>query len=266
MIESLVHRHGLRLDTDRGQHFLDDKRIVERMVEEADISPDETVLEIGAGLGTITRNLADAAGQVVAYENDPELLPALREELDDYNNIDVREEDMLSADIPDFDACVSNIPFHLSGELIELLGGYGKRAVLLVQDEFAQRLVAEPGDSAYSRITVRANYHFIPVYLDPVPGDAFFPVAEVDGALVKLFPRNDSFDVDEEFFFTVVTALFTHRRKKVRNAFYNSRHFFDLTKEEAKAIRDDLPHSEQRAVNCGLHELVEIAGAVQDRV
>lgn len=265
MIQSILHRYDLKADTARGQHFLDDTTVIDMMVEEAELDGTETVLEIGAGLGVITAQLADVADTVIAYENDPRLIEPLTGELAGHDNVDIREEDALAADIPDFDVCVSNVPFHRSSDIIEFLGTRERRSVLLVQQEFADRLVAEPGDSDYSRITVRARYHFIPVYLETVPGSAFFPAAEVDGALVKLFPRNESFDVDEEFFFDVVRALFTHRRKKVRNAFYDSRHMFDLDKAGSKAIRDDLPHSEERVTNCDLRMLVDIAAWLEER-
>ncbi|MFB6265952.1 MAG: 16S rRNA (adenine(1518)-N(6)/adenine(1519)-N(6))-dimethyltransferase RsmA [Candidatus Nanohaloarchaea archaeon] len=259
MIREILQRHDFRPRTDRGQHFLDDPSVVEEMVEEADLEGSETVLEIGAGVGTITKQLAEEAGEVLAYENDPELVRILREEVKGLDNVEVRDEDVLKAEIPEFDACVSNIPFHLSTDVLEFLVDREKRSVILVQEEFAQRLVAEPGEDAYSLTTVVANYGFIPAYLDSVPSTSFYPEMDVEAALVKLFPRDEEFPVGKDSFQQVTKSLFVHSKKKLRNAFYDSRHMFDLDRQEAKELRDSIPHSEERVRELGTREFVEVA-------
>ncbi|MFB6166811.1 MAG: 16S rRNA (adenine(1518)-N(6)/adenine(1519)-N(6))-dimethyltransferase RsmA [Candidatus Nanohaloarchaea archaeon] len=266
MIRDVLRRHHVTPDTDRDQHFLDDRKVVESMVEEAEIEEGDTVLEVGAGLGTITRFLAEEAGRVLAYENDPELASVLRKELEDRGNVDILEEDFSSAEIPGFDRCVSNIPFHLSTDVVEFLGERQALSVLLVQREFADRLVAEPGEDSYSRITPAVNYDFLPVYLQDVPRSSFHPEMDVDAALVKLFPRKEDFEVGRRFFREVVNALFVHSKKKARNAFYDSRHLFDLSREEAREIRDKLPHSEGRVRELGAREIVDIAADLEERL
>lgn len=257
-VHALLRNYRIDPDTERGQHFLADGRVVEEMVAEAELAPGETVLEIGAGLGVITRALAGAGVTVHAYENDPDLLPALRSETTDLDNVTVHEEDVLDADLPAFDACVSNIPFHLSTDILELLCDAGTRAVLLVQEEFAARLVAEPGDDAFSRTTLTAQFHFIPVRLRSVDRTGFEPEMGVDAALVKLFPR-DPLDVDPDAYHVVAKALWMHPGKKVRNAFVDSRHVFDLDKDGAKAVRDDLPHADTRVNRLDVHGMVDVA-------
>lgn len=259
MIRDLMEEHRIHPDPDRDQHFLDDPDIVERMVAEAELAADETVLDIGAGLGVITRELAATGAHVVAYENDRDLLPALKKETAEFDNVEVRAEDILDADLPAFDAVVANPPFHLSSDLVTLLGTHRARAVLLFQEEFARKLVAEPGEDAYSRISALARFRYLPVYLQAVPQTAFHPEMDVSAAMVKLFPRNEPFDVDDAWYDTVVTALFVHRMKKVRNAVVDSRHMLDLDKAEAKALRDDVPHAEKRVRDCSVRDLVDIA-------
>ncbi|MFB6265968.1 MAG: 16S rRNA (adenine(1518)-N(6)/adenine(1519)-N(6))-dimethyltransferase RsmA, partial [Candidatus Nanohaloarchaea archaeon] len=246
MSRHVLRKHQVNPDPDRDQHFLDDDSVVKTMVGEAEISEEDVVLEIGAGVGTITKQLVEEAGRVLAYENDPELVRVLEEELGGHENLEVREEDFSSAEVPGFDRCVSNIPFHLSTDVVQFLGERKALSVLLVQREFAERLVAEPGEDVYSRVTAVTNFSFLPVYLEDVSRSSFYPETDVDASIVKLFPRGEEFDVDQVFFRDVVDALFVHRKKKTRNAFYDSRHFFDLSKEEAKDLRDELPHSEKR--------------------
>ncbi len=265
MLQDVLQRHGITPDPDRGQHFLADDAVVQQLVDAAGIAQDETVLDIGAGVGTITTALAAAAGRVHAYENDPAVAAALRAEVADLDNVEVREEDITGADLPDADACVANPPFHLSADLVDLLGGRRIRAVLVLQDAFVDKLVAAPGDSAYGRATVLARYDYTPVRLGPVPADAFHPEMAVDAAIVKLVPRNRPLDVDRERFRTIATALFTHRRKKVRNAVVDARHILDISKDAAKAMRDDLPHSEERVVDLDVHAVADIAAALDER-
>ncbi len=267
MIEDLLRRYDIRLDTDQGQHFLDDETVLRREVDEADLSGDETVLEIGAGLGTLTTEIARQAGTVRAVERDKRLIDALEQETGRFDNIEIIEGDVLELEWPAFDVCISNPPYEISAELIERLGKEGKLSVLTLQRAFAQKLIVEPGSSAYSRMTVMANYYFIPVYLQDVPAASFYPEPDVESALVKLFPREKKPDTaDEDTFFTIVRALFTHKRKKVRNAFVDARHILDISKDRGKELRDDVPYSEERVINLQLKQLAEISSWLEGRL
>lgn len=266
-LSQLLDRYNIRPNKERGQHFLHNELIIERMVAEADISRDDTVIDIGAGIGNITRKLAEKAENVIAVENDETLLPALQDQIKEFDNVEIVSKDILHGAVPEFDKCVSNIPFHLSSEIIEMLGEQQKLSVLLVQDAFAKRLIAKPGTDDYSRITIRANFDFTPVYLETVYDINFIPPPQTDAALLKLFPNKGKYDVDDEpFFFHTILALFTHKGKKLRNAFYDSRHMFDLDKDIARELQDQIPHSEDRVYTLNIQQLVEVAEAIQKLV
>jgi len=265
MIPELLQKHGLSPKTGLGQHFLDDPTVLDREIEEAEIEDNDHVLEIGAGLGTLTTRLADVAGKVTTIEQDAALIPVLEKELKLHDNVELVHGDALDIEWPDVDRCVCNPPYQIASALVERLGEAGIPAVMVVQEEFAQRLVAEAGTDAYSRLTLLANYYFVPVYLDPVPATAFEPEPEVESALIKLFPANKQDEIGPEQFFTTVDALFTHKRKKVRNAFVDSRHITGMTKDAAKEMRDDLPYSEQRVIDLELQQVVEIAQYLEGR-
>lgn len=260
MIKDILKKHNLYLESGRDQFYMDSERILDQEVEEAGIEKGDVVLEIGAGVGTLTKKLAEKAKKVYAIENDPEVVQALKEEIKNYDNIEIIPKDALKIDFPEFDKCVSNIPYSISSEVIEKLSKYGKLSVISLQKEFAERLVAEPGSRDYSRITIRARFRFLPVMIREVSRDYFFPKPDVDSAIVKLYPRKSEFEVEnEEFFFKTVKALFIHKNKKVRNSFYDSRRFFDLNKDKAKEIRDDLPNSEEKVFTLNIKELAEIS-------
>ncbi len=260
MIRDLLKKHHITPDTGQDQHFLDDETVLDRELQEAEINDSDTVLEVGGGIGSLTKKLAKAADHVYVIEKDTRLVEILEDELSGFDNVDIIEGDALKVDWPAFDKCVSNPPYHLSSELIERLGEKQKLSVLSLQKEFADRLVAKPGSSDYSAISIRANYHFIPVFLQPIAKDRFYPAPEVESALVKLYPRKKKFGIhDEDLFFQVVRALFTNKRKKVRNAFVDARHILGIEKDEAKSVRDDLPYSEERVINLEMKQLAELA-------
>jgi 16S rRNA (adenine1518-N6/adenine1519-N6)-dimethyltransferase len=249
----------------KGQNFLTSEVIVEALVEAGEVE-DQEVLEIGAGTGAITQKLSEKAEKVYAVENNSVLSKHLREEFES-SNVEVFEQDILEHDFGEVDRCVSNIPFHLSSEILEKLGKEQIQSALIIQDDLADRIVAEPGESDYGRLTVMINYYFIPVKLRTVPSSSFEPAPDVQAAIVKLYPNEERHGVEnEDFFFKIVRALFTHKRKKVRNAFVDARHILEISKDEAKEIRDDLPHSEKRVNQLEIIELKEIAEFLTGRL
>lgn len=268
MIEKLLQKHGVSPNTEMDQHFLDSEEVLEKEIEEADMGEEDVVLEIGAGLGNLTEKLSEKAGKVIAVEKDSRLAEILREKFKD-SNVEIVEGDFLKIqeELPDFDKCVSNPPYNLSSDIVETLGEKGKLSVLLLQKDFAKKLVAKPGSSSYVFFTVLTNFYFIPVYIRDVPSRSFVPEPEVDSALVKLFPRKTRFGVeDDEFFLKVVKSLFTHRRKKVRNAVVDSRHILGASKEKLKEIRDSVPHSEERPVNLDIKKIADICKYLENEI
>ena len=201
-----------------GQHFLRDVRFAERAVDAAQLRPDDVVLEVGPGKGVLTRLLAPRVGKVVAVELDPRLADGLEEQA--IPNVELVRGDAVKVDVPPFTACVSNLPYQISSPfLFRLLARDFRVAVLLVQKEFADRLVAKPDTADYGRLTVNAQRRADVRILAKVPPGAFDPPPRVDSALVMLTPRPPSFTVpDEALYERVVEAAFNQRRKKLSNA------------------------------------------------
>jgi 16S rRNA (adenine1518-N6/adenine1519-N6)-dimethyltransferase len=200
-----------------GQHFLRDVRYAERAIEAAELAPTDTVLEVGPGKGVLTRRLAARVTKVVAVELDAALADALAAEA--IPNVELVRGDAVQVDIPAFDACVSNLPYQISSPfLFRLLERDFRVAVLLVQKEFADRLVAEPRTGDYGRLSVNAQRKADVRMIARVPPGAFDPPPRVDSALVEIRPRPPAFDVvDERAYEQVVLAAFNARRKKIAN-------------------------------------------------
>lgn len=221
---SVLRKYGIRPSKRAGQHHVIDPSLLERIVGYAAISKKDEVLEIGAGIGNLTRLLAERARKVIAVERDGRFVKILRERLRSYPNAKIVHDDVLQLKLPKFDKVVANLPYGISSDVTFMLLDYDfELAVLMYQWEFAERLIASPGSNDYGRLTVNVYYRADVEMLEKVLPSAFLPKPKVFSAVVRLRPREPPFKVtDEKIFFDVVRALFQHRRQKVRNALYHS--------------------------------------------
>jgi 16S rRNA (adenine1518-N6/adenine1519-N6)-dimethyltransferase len=195
-------------------------------VADAGVGPDDLVLEVGAGLGSITMVLAEVGCRVTALEIDPRVAEALREIVSGYPNVDVRVQDAMRADWGSLLgaepwAMVSNLPYNVSVPLLlELLQTVPaiERYLVMVQLEVGERLVAEPGSEPYGAASVRVAYRAEARIVRRVPAEVFWPRPNVDSVLVRMDPRPPSVNQDPAALFAVVDEGFAERRKTMANA------------------------------------------------
>ncbi|HSD56752.1 MAG TPA: 16S rRNA (adenine(1518)-N(6)/adenine(1519)-N(6))-dimethyltransferase RsmA [Methanotrichaceae archaeon] len=198
----------------KGQHFLVDRGIIERIAGYAKLAPDDSVLEIGPGTGNLTVALAAKAGRVFAVEVDPVLAANLQGR---FRNVVVIKGDALKVELPEYNKIVSNLPYQISTKItFRLLSRPFELAVLMYQREFALRMLASPGSENYGRLGMIVGYLCKAEILETVPRSAFRPVPEVESAIVRLRPREH--EVDAERFIRLAEGLFNHRRKKIKKA------------------------------------------------
>ncbi|AUV82346.1 16S rRNA (adenine(1518)-N(6)/adenine(1519)-N(6))-dimethyltransferase [Salinigranum rubrum] len=232
--DRLIRRAGVRGDPDRDQHFLVDDRVLDRIPSYLSRETDTShLLEIGGGTGALTDRLLALGDRVTVVERDADLAAFLREEFAEEvesGRLTVLEGDALSVELPDFSACVSNLPYGISSEIAFRLLPRGKPLVLMFQFEFAERMAADPGTSEYGRLSVGAQHYADVELVERVPREAFAPAPAVESAVVRTAPRDPEYTVaDESFFFDFVKALFTQRRKTVRNAIRNTTHISGIS-------------------------------------
>ncbi|NHN58835.1 MULTISPECIES: 16S ribosomal RNA methyltransferase A [Halorussus] len=237
--DALLRRAGVRGNPDRDQHFLVDDRVLDRLPEYAteagfDLSH---VLEIGPGTGALTDRLLAVADEVTAVERDPDLAAFLREEFADEiaaGRLTVVAGDALEVDLPEFTASISNLPYGVSSEIAFRLLPRGRPTVLMFQKEFAERMAAAAGTDDYGRLSVSAQHYADVEVVEPVPKEAFSPPPDVESAVVRTTPREPDYEVDDEaFFLGFVKAVFTQRRKTLRNAIRNTAHISGLDDADA---------------------------------
>ena len=240
--DGLLARAGVRGNPARDQHFLVDDRVLDRLpTYVAEIDADVShVLEIGPGTGALTDRLLAVADRVTVVERDRNLAAFLREEFADEigeGRLDVVSGDALEVDLPDFSVSVSNLPYGVSSEITFRLLPRKRPLVLMFQKEFAERMVAEPGTPEYGRLSVSTQHYADVELVESVPKAAFSPPPAVESAVVRTIPRDPDYEVDDEaFFLRFVKALFTQRRKTMRNAIRNTAHISGL--EDPDAVVD----------------------------
>jgi len=239
-VPELLRHHGLRPDKRMGQNFLVDEGHLARIVEAADVGKDDEVLEVGAGLGSLTRYLTLAAKRVVAVELDGKLLPILRETLNGQLNVQVVHGDILQLRLADFFQSsgflvVANIPYYLTSNLIRHLLEHDPRPArlaLTIQREVAQRACAGPPEMSLLSLSIQV--YGTPRIAHHIPAGAFFPAPKVDSALlvVDLYPEPRLPASKIDAFFKLVKASFAQKRKTLANSLASLPQW---TKEQAAA-------------------------------
>jgi len=237
---TLLKRYNLRAHRGLGQNFLQDPLALEKIVSAAEIQRTDTVLEIGPGLGSLTRYLAVSAKEVVAVELDPNLLPPLKAVLSPYQNIRLIHGDILKLSpkeliLENDYIVVANIPYYITSAVIRhLLENETKprRIVLTVQKEVAQRICEEPGDMSLLALSVQV--YGKPRIAAQIPAEAFFPAPKVDSAVlvIDIYPSPLIKEEQLDTFFNLVKAGFSQKRKTLRNSLSSGLHISSVDAAE----------------------------------
>ena len=276
VIRDILSRHGFTFSKALGQNFLINPSVCPRMAESAVEGEHTGVLEIGPGIGVLTRELLERAEKVVAVELDRRLLPVLDETLAEYDNLRVVNADVLELDLNkliagEFDgmdvAVCANLPYYITSPVImKLLEDHlpVRTITVMVQKEAAVRLCAEPGTRDSSAITAAVRYYCTPELLFHVSSGSFMPAPRVDSAVIQLrLHEPQVHPKDEKTFFKVIKGAFAQRRKTVLNSLSSS---LSLDKTAMRAILESAGvDATARAERLTLGDFAAIADAVYER-
>ena len=229
VVKEIIDFYDFSFKKSLGQNFLIDKNFVDKIVESADIE-NQNVLEIGPGIGTITYEMAKTAKKVVVIEIDKSLIPILEQNLEEFDNVKIINEDILKVDLvklieEEFDGesfkVVSNLPYYITTPIIEKLITIGipcKDMTIMVQKEVGQRMVASEVDKEYSSLSVFIKFYTEAKTLVNLPKSVFMPQPKIDSTILNLKLRIYDENVDQETLFKLVRAGFNKRRKTILNS------------------------------------------------
>ena len=233
---AVLQKYGFNFQKKFGQNFLIDTRVLERIIDAAEITKEDCVLEIGPGIGTMTQYLAESAREVIAVEIDKMLIPILADTLSAYDNVTVINDDILKVDIGKIVEernggrpikVVANLPYYITTPII--MGLFEshvplKSITIMVQKEVADRMQVGPGTKDYGALSLAVQYYAKPEIVANVPPNCFIPRPNVGSAVIRL-TRYDAPPVevrDEKLMFTLIRASFNQRRKTLVNGLSNA--------------------------------------------
>ena len=232
---AVLKKYGFSFRKKYGQNFLIDESVLEGIIDTADITKDDFVLEIGPGIGTLTQYLAAYAGKVCAVEIDKALLPILEDTLSGWNNVTVLNADILKTDIraiaekenggKPIKVC-ANLPYYITTPILMGLfesGAPFSQLTVMVQKEVAERMIAEPGSKTYGALSLAVRYYTDPEISFIVEPESFMPRPKVESAIVHMVRHQEPPVAvkDEKMLFDVIRASFNERRKTLQNGIAN---------------------------------------------
>lgn len=271
-LKEVLEKHNFKFSKALGQNFLIDGNIVRKIVESAQITKDDYVLEVGPGMGTLTEELALNAKKVIAVEIDRKLGPVLKDTLGQYNNVEIIFGDILKLDLEEIIKekmedkkikVVANLPYYITTPIIAkfLEEGYNIDSInVMVQKEVAERISASPDKKSYGSLSVFAQFYSDPTIVLNIPKSVFIPQPKVDSAVIRLKIDNKYPNIDRDKFFKVVKAAFSKRRKTILNTLSSG---LDLSKEDVRGVLEESQlDPNKRAENLTIEDFISISNAI----
>src|SRR3989344_1261404 len=226
-VKNLLHKYNAYPSKGMGQNFLINKKTLQTIIKAANLHPQDTVLEVGPGIGILTQELAQQVKQITAIEKDRNMVEILKETMKDYPNVEVLNQDILafldsqnSFQKSGSYKVVANIPYYLTSPLIRKLlesPHQPQEIILMVQKEVAQRITAAPPNM--NLLAVSVQYYATPKIIAYVSKECFWPKPKIDSAIIRITPIQQSKDISYEKFFRIVRAGFSQPRKQLGNNF-----------------------------------------------
>lgn len=273
----VLRKYGIVANKRLGQNFLVSEEVISTIISKSNLSKEDLVIEIGPGLGNLTKYLLEACGKVVCIELDTKMIGILKERFYGYNNLEIINADILKVNLNEIIGnnreykrvkIVANLPYYITTPIIMKLleNKYDIDTItIMIQKEVAQRIVAQPGGKDYGVLTLSVKYYADSQIIADVPNTNFIPVPSVDSAVVLLdLYKEKKYEVeDEKILFSIIKGGFSQRRKLFFNAVESYLKFYQVTKEEFVQILNKYHIDElRRAETLSLEQFIGIANDI----
>ncbi|HIY58690.1 MAG TPA: 16S rRNA (adenine(1518)-N(6)/adenine(1519)-N(6))-dimethyltransferase RsmA [Candidatus Tetragenococcus pullicola] len=277
--KEILMKHGFTMKKSLGQNFLTDPNILRKIVTAAQIDKQTNVIEVGPGIGALTQHLAEKANQVLAFEIDNRLIPILADTLEDYPNVQIQNQDILTADLVQVTSekfeeklpikVVANLPYYITTPIMMYFLESNleiAEMVVMMQREVADRISAKPGTKAYGSLSIAVQYYMEATVAFIVPKTVFVPQPNVDSAILKLTRRKQpAVEVTNETeFFQLIKAAFELRRKTLWN---NLLHHYGKNETNKKWLQESLQSAtidpSRRGETLSLEEFASLSNAME---
>ncbi|TAN69273.1 16S rRNA (adenine(1518)-N(6)/adenine(1519)-N(6))-dimethyltransferase RsmA [Paraclostridium sordellii 8483] len=276
--KEVVDKHGFKFSKSLGQNFLIDDNVIDRILDGARLSKGDKIIEVGPGIGTLTREMGRVADKVLAIEIDKTLIPILKDTLDEFENIEVINQDILKVNVEDLVTeklnggpvkLVANLPYYITTPIVMKFLEEDipvTDIVVMVQKEVADRMNANPGTKDYGALSVAVQYYCDTEIVAKAPRHMFIPQPNVDSTVIGLHVREErKYNVDsEDIFFKTVKAAFGQRRKTLLNALGT---LGFLNKDEIREVLNEANIDEKRrGETLSIEEFANLSNCVNKRV
>lgn len=276
--KEVVDKHGFKFSKSLGQNFLIDDNVIDKILDGARLSKGDKIIEVGPGIGTLTREMGRVADKVVAIEIDKTLIPILKDTLDEFENIEVINQDILKVNVEDLVTeklnggpvkLVANLPYYITTPIVMKFLEEDipvTDIVVMVQKEVADRMNANPGTKDYGALSVAVQYYCDTEIVAKAPRHMFIPQPNVDSTVIGLHVREErKYNVDsEDIFFKTVKAAFGQRRKTLLNALGT---LGFLNKDEIREVLNEANIDEKRrGETLSIEEFANLSNCVNKRV
>lgn len=276
VIKQILEESGFKFSKSLGQNFLIDDSVLDKMIAGSGINENTNIIEIGPGFGTLTQRLCESAKKVVAIEIDKTAIPILKDNLCEFDNLTIINEDVLKCNLEEIInrefggegvKIVANLPYYITTPIImHILESRinAESLCIMIQKEVAERLAAKPGTKDYGALTVAVNYYASPRMICHVPPSSFIPMPKVSSSVISLDIRQQPpVDVNnEKGYFKIVKAAFGQRRKTLLNALSNSPAISMSKDEIARVLQECNIDEKRRGETLSLQDFADISNRI----
>jgi 16S rRNA (adenine1518-N6/adenine1519-N6)-dimethyltransferase len=268
-VKLILKKINLKPSKILGQNFLVNNLSLQKIISTSEILKEDIILEVGPGLGALTKELVEKAKKVYAVEIDPSLSCYLSEIFSVYENIEIINEDILKIDIPPHNKVVANIPYSITGSIFEKIffNQTPPQGIMTIERSIADRIFISGNYKDFSRISVSVNAFLIPKSRSQITRQSFYPSPKIDLSLIRVIPRDNINDflldpVSSQFFLELVAGIMPYKNKNLLNAltlYFKANHPYPFTKQKISSVLQNTSYKDKKVFNLQINDFIELS-------